>query len=100
MTRTSGSYPSHGVGYLVAGQFRGRQPIELTPLGQLAHGRNRVIVGEVLRVVIVGGPAGGVAPPPRGLQGDAGRVVEVDRPHDVVVDHVGDRAVRLLQPPL
>ena len=51
-------------------------------------------------VAVVGARPVGSMHPPRRLERDAVRVGEVDRPHEAVVDDVGDLAAVLLQPRL
>ena len=67
-------------------------------LPQLLHCRDRIVVREQASIAEVGGSAGRIEHPPRRLEGDAVRVGEVDGPNETMVDHVGDLAMRLLQP--
>src|SRR6185295_88664 len=97
-----GSQPGSGrVGAgaaVVVDQLRARRPLEVAFVLQLHHRIYRFEIAEQPPVVVVGGSAGGVDNPPRCLEGDAVRVGEIDRAHDVVVDDFGDLAPVLGQP--
>src|SRR3954470_441384 len=83
---------SDGVRDLVAGKSGSRRRAQRAGVVQLADGGHRVGVAEQLDVLVVGGPAGGVADPPARLQGDAVGVGEVDRADEAVVDDGRDLA--------
>ncbi len=73
-------------------------PVDTRPsrrdLGDRGH---RVGVGEQLIVAVVGFPPGRVRDPPRCFERDAVVVGEVDRPDEVVIDHIGDLTTMRLQ---
>ena len=75
---------------------------DLAVLDDLAQRRNRIVVVEPLGVVVVDVSRRLVdrQRPVARLEGDARRVVEVDRADEAVVDHVGDLAVVFLESPL
>src|SRR4051812_11481633 len=70
--------------HLVSCQCGVRNAGEPTAVAQLPDGGHRVGVGEEFGIGVIGDSTSWIDHPPRGLQGDSVRVVEVDGVHESV----------------
>jgi hypothetical protein len=90
LTRADLGRVAHVVGGVHKARRRRRRDLSMG--GELPERQDRIGVAEELLVCVVGVPAGGVDHPPGCLEGDPVGVGDVDRAHDLVIDHLGDLA--------